>query len=960
MVLFIFAATGLKAGPNPAPASAVGLWHESNWRDFADGVFESHIYVSYRDGGTVEFANRFDLNNDGYIDIACPDLGGPNLTVYFGDSSGFSTSRCRRLPISSGGSYDMADINLDGHAELIHAAYHSRLAVIYWGSDSGPSRTDTLLLPTNTAEAITAADLDKDGYIDLLFPGEAPPSLTIYWGSAQGYSVARTTEVYIGSGLGHRTVVADINRDGYLDMTICCINDNTRQPIAYFGPNRTYWIEWLEYRGMHDWCGHGNTLADLDGNGWLDVVLTGYNGITESYIYFGSDSGFSTQHRTIVDPGNSMGGSSAYDFDGDGDVDLIYYRGNGHLGGIWQKPIIYWNSGAPPYFSNANTQEIGPYPVNAYGGTVGDFNRDGYTDVFVEATPNFSMVLWGPDWNTVDTLPCNEGHHGPERDIGNVYDRSFREDYISSVFDAGGTTQWHTISWDDTTPGGSSVTMAVRTGNTPAPDSSWSGWVSLGNGDSIPDSLDSRYIQYRATLSYITPAVLPMLYEVSVDYGQPAALDVGVQTIIAPRGSVDSGATVTPTALIRNYGNQAASFPVTMLIGTSYRQTVQESLPSGASDTVTFPSWVAEPVGTLPVVCFTSLAGDEEAANDTAYDTVVVTRAAVHDVGPSAILAPGPLLYAGDTVQPKVIIRNFGTETERYFDVRFRIGSVYDRIARVDSALVPNGTADLTFPSWIAEPGNFTVSCSTMLANDANRANDRLTLDIGVTSHLVLYIEPDQSDSIQLGERKTYHFYARLEGTAADVVELVPPRVPVGWSAVLFDSTGNDTLYDTDSSGLPDLGRLAPNVTCRFSLRVQAPASLIGDTTGLCSPVIVLHGFAESDTVARDSARLSLWLNPPLAIHNYPNPFADKTTFIIALPEHGFITLAIYDRAGECVCVLRENEAVGAGVQLIGWNGENRRGAAVAPGTYHYVLDYVHSGTTERIRKKLVKTRATE
>ncbi|MEO0080572.1 MAG: VCBS repeat-containing protein, partial [candidate division WOR-3 bacterium] len=98
------------------------------------------------------------------------------MTVYFGDSGGFSTSRCRRLPVTSGGSYDMADINLDGNAELIHAAWHADIGVIYWGSDTGPSIADTTILPTNTAEAITAADLDKDGYIDLIFPGEFPPS----------------------------------------------------------------------------------------------------------------------------------------------------------------------------------------------------------------------------------------------------------------------------------------------------------------------------------------------------------------------------------------------------------------------------------------------------------------------------------------------------------------------------------------------------------------------------------------------------------------------------------------------------------------------------------------------------------------------------------------------------------------------------------------------------------------
>ena len=37
--------------------------------------------------------------------------------------------------------------------------------------------------------------------------------------------------------------------------------------------------------------------------------------------------------------------------------------------------------------------------------------------------------------------------------------------------------------------------------------------------------------------------------------------------------------------------------------------------------------------------------------------------------------------------------------------------------------------------------------------------------------------------------------------------------------------------------------------------------------------------------------------------------------------------------------------------------GVNDNGRGIAPGTYEYLLDYVHAGKTDRIRKKLVLTR---
>ena len=115
-----------------------------------------------------------------------------------------------------------------------------------------------------------------------------------------------------------------------------------------------------------------------------------------------------------------------------------------------------------------------------------------------------------------------------------------------------------------------------------------------------------------------------------------------------------------PSAVVRNFGLTPAVFPVTMDIGAGYAQTVQETLASGLSDTVVFPAWTAEPVGSLAVTCFTSLVGDEDPANDTIRDSVQVLPPPIHDVGAVAIVSPSGSVRAGDTVIPRARIRNFG------------------------------------------------------------------------------------------------------------------------------------------------------------------------------------------------------------------------------------------------------------------------------------------------------------
>jgi subtilisin family serine protease len=100
--------------------------------------------------------------------------------------------------------------------------------------------------------------------------------------------------------------------------------------------------------------------------------------------------------------------------------------------------------------------------------------------------------------------------------------------------------------------------------------------------------------------------------------------DVAVTRIIAPPDSVDSGAVVTPMAVVRNFGTFEETFPVWMNIGPGYSDSVEVTLTAGASDTVEFDTSSADSVGSFEMDCFTMLSGDEIPANDTLSHTVVV------------------------------------------------------------------------------------------------------------------------------------------------------------------------------------------------------------------------------------------------------------------------------------------------------------------------------------------------
>jgi hypothetical protein len=109
-----------------------------------------------------------------------------------------------------------------------------------------------------------------------------------------------------------------------------------------------------------------------------------------------------------------------------------------------------------------------------------------------------------------------------------VYNREYYEDYISSVFDAAGITDWGAIEWDASLPYATSILFCVRSGDSPTPDASWSDWYSVYNGDSIPDNLNARYLQYKAQLAFTNPCYLPSLDEVRVTYTSSGMISASV------------------------------------------------------------------------------------------------------------------------------------------------------------------------------------------------------------------------------------------------------------------------------------------------------------------------------------------------------------------------------------------------------------------------------------------------
>ena len=112
------------------------------------------------------------------------------------------------------------------------------------------------------------------------------------------------------------------------------------------------------------------SLADLNGDGWLDLVegSTGPNGV---YLNDGAGS-FLPRRNLTTDTGNTRG-VAVGDVDRDGDIDIVVANLNAHT-------RLYLNAGNGLDFTGYN---VGTEPSRADGVALADMNGDGWLDVVV-------------------------------------------------------------------------------------------------------------------------------------------------------------------------------------------------------------------------------------------------------------------------------------------------------------------------------------------------------------------------------------------------------------------------------------------------------------------------------------------------------------------------------------------------------------------------------------------------
>ncbi len=541
----------------------------------------SHIYwggpngiVAYRRKELLSFgvvgAGIADLNRDGKPDIVLvnhtsgfgneptvegkdgkpdtiPEESSIGSLIYWGNRDHHYSSASVYV-LKPGGEYmhSIADLDDDGFADII---VNERLggSYIWWGSQSGyrlENRTKLRMVSTPVLPmGHQAADLNRDGYLDVVFTVTALADTKdklkaiIVYGNGDRFKAARTDEFPLSASAASLSI-ADMNKDGYLDLIF---------PMADIGYSEIWWGSARGFAAKNiskiESAASAAVVADLDRDGRLDLIMTGVlaskepvaggPGIpgrsrnSDTYIYWGSQEGFKT--RTAVESFTCLD-ATVTDFNRDGHLDIALT--NYQSDTTRELPAaIYWGDGGRG-FSNKRRTLLDAASSAAIDAL--DLNRDGWPDLVIsDHQKNFSHssgtnIYWGGakgfSLSNRTNLPTMGVHFDAFVDAGNIYDRKYEWDYLSSDIEAPKGRAFARLRWKAETELGTGVKFQVRSAaaREELAIAKWSGPNGEGSfylqsdADLVGVKPMDRWLQYRAVLVSPDGGNSPLLSEVEI------------------------------------------------------------------------------------------------------------------------------------------------------------------------------------------------------------------------------------------------------------------------------------------------------------------------------------------------------------------------------------------------------------------------------------------------------------
>jgi hypothetical protein len=251
-----------------------------------------------------------DLRGNGTLDLIVDEPDSNTVGVLMGDGHGGFSAEARLLLPAPPLSLAVQDFNGDGKLDIVVGMEGTQQtgALAYLQGNGDGTFGSPITSPGNPLLAgsliveMAAADLNGDKLPDIAaFDDYFDPGVYIYLNHGDGtFGPAQAGPSPNGPGLvGTNFALGDLNRDGCTDMVVL---DSIGMADRYLGNcDGTFQISTYQAFGVGD-IGYGIGLADVNGDGNLDIVASGF--FSPAELTYGWQSG----HLVSMLPGDGQGG----------------------------------------------------------------------------------------------------------------------------------------------------------------------------------------------------------------------------------------------------------------------------------------------------------------------------------------------------------------------------------------------------------------------------------------------------------------------------------------------------------------------------------------------------------------------------------------------------------------------------------------------------------------------------
>lgn len=403
-----------------------------------------------------------DLNGDGVLDLATGNVGTSMIVqVLLGNANGtFVIGPAKDSPNEGIQAAALGDLNGDSHLDLALVrptdALQSSVLILDGNADASFG-ADTPVGNLDGAHAIVLADLNGDGRSDLAATEDGAINVALGQSNGSLGPIAR----YVTTGSAS-LVSSDLNCDGRPDLIT---TDSELDQLSVLLATR-----YGGFTQFHSGSEHSllRSLRDVNGDKFVDLIY-----VTASVsVFLGTGRGTfasATEYASIEPTGMDAG-----DINGDGDIDLLFARGNDEPMGV----LLGTGAGAFAAIADidAGNEEVvalgdlngdgildliaGKERINAVGVYLGlgagkfaarqdyriatkprwlglgDFNRDGKLDVIASNNIRGVSVLLGSGDGTLRAAQDYELLHQQSRPVLGDLNRDGRPDLVTVNSDA--------------------------------------------------------------------------------------------------------------------------------------------------------------------------------------------------------------------------------------------------------------------------------------------------------------------------------------------------------------------------------------------------------------------------------------------------------------------------------------------------------------------------------------------